>query len=204
MTKIHSQRCERANFYVDFKLWDIDLRMEKDRDIKLVYYSHISKVVNTSLVLTVSVTIGWLAFLYVCLQNVALKTSLIGLVVGFILNLLFLTMFLALYVYNFLLFLIEVDLGIRNYLHNLAFPTWAGWLNKRRKKLLYLSITDVAVLSILIGFYLTSSLLVFGLTLFIPLLILIAVILIGSIVNLKKGIREKAKIFSKFEKVANP
>jgi hypothetical protein len=177
-----------------------DKEVRTDRDIILAYYSHISKLINTCLALTISVTIGWLAFLYICLQNIALKSSVLGFIIGFTLNILFAFAFLAVCSYDFILYLMELDLGIRNYVNNLTFPTWMGSFGQRRKKLLYLNISELVALSILIGFYLISSLYVFGLWLFISLLILFTVIIVGSITNLKKAIKEKPKVFSKFKK----
>ena len=182
------------------RLWNIEWRMEKDKDVILTYYSHISRLVNTSIALTMSVTIGWLALLYICLQNVALKSSVLGFIVGFTLTLLFCLAFLALFSFNFLLSLMEQDFGIKNYINSLAFPTWMDWFGQRRKKLLYLSVFELFALSILIGFYLISSLFVFGLWLFISLLILFTIIIVGSIANLKKIIKEKPEVFSKFKK----
>lgn len=168
--------------------------------VLLAYYSHVSALFNTSLALTMSITIGWLAYLYICLQNVALKNSVIGFIVGFILNILFAFVSITLYSYSFIGGLMERDLGIRNYFVRLTFPTWMSLFSQRRKRLLYLSILDLASVSILVGFYLISSLLVFGLMLFIPLFIIFLVIIIVSIASLKKAIKEKPEVFSKFKK----
>ena len=180
--------------------------MKKNRDIKLGYYSHLSRLVNTYTVLAISTTLGWLAYLYVCsdVRNIAFKSGMLGFVVGFTLSIVSIFTLLASYSFAFVLYLVELDLGIRNYIDNLIFPTWMGWFSQRRKKLLYLRMSDVVALSIFIGFYLISSWYVFGLTLFIPLLIFVVVGIIGSITNLKKAIKEKPKIFSKVQKVANP
>jgi hypothetical protein len=106
---------------------------------------------------------------------------------------------LSLFSFNFLLNLIELDLGIRRYVHELSFQIWTNWFTQRRKELLYLNISESIVLSILVVFHLVSCWFIFGLILLIPAAIVIVAISISSLYGLRKAIRDRPEVFSRFE-----